>query len=101
MQLTFGDAQELSKGTRRYVFLNKLNQVVPWKLLLVQIVPFNPKAGRRAHQAYTWKHCCASIFAAAGCLERPGDGISVLRYSTDALPRSVGRQLYFKVHNGL
>ena len=48
MQLTLGDAQELSKSkrTRREVFLDEMDQVVPWKALLVLIAPFYPKTGR-------------------------------------------------------
>ena len=54
MQLTFGDAQELSKTkrTRREVFLEEMDLVVPWKLLLALIEPFYPKAGRPGRQPY-------------------------------------------------
>lgn len=36
MQLTFGDAEGLGqrKKTRRELFLNEMDQVVPWKRLL-------------------------------------------------------------------
>ena len=53
MQLTFGgDAQELSKSkrTRREVFLDEMDQVVPWKPLLALIAPFYPKASRPGRQ---------------------------------------------------
>ena len=54
MQLTFGDAQELSqsKRTRRQVFLEEMDQVAPWKQLLALIEPFYPKAGRPGRQPY-------------------------------------------------
>ena len=42
MQLIFGDAQEPSKRKRREVFIEDMDQVVPWKLLLARIVLFNP-----------------------------------------------------------
>ena len=52
MQLPFGDAQELSKSTRtrREVFLDAINHVVPWKALLALITPYSPKAGRPGRQ---------------------------------------------------
>ena len=48
MQLPFCDAQEPSKRkrTRRVVFLDAMNHVVPWKALLARIAPLYQKAGR-------------------------------------------------------
>ena len=47
-QLTFGDAEYAGKRktTRREVFLEEMDQVVPWKSLLGLIEPFYPLAGR-------------------------------------------------------
>ena len=52
MQLTFGDAQALSKRkrTRREVFRDAVNHVVPWQRVLALIAPFYPKAGRPGRQ---------------------------------------------------
>ena len=54
MQLTFGDAEGLSqhKKTRRELFLNEMDQVVPWKKLLALIEPHYPLTGRRGRQPY-------------------------------------------------
>src|SRR5574340_1108971 len=50
-QLTFGDAEYAGKRkkTRREVFLEEMEQVVPWKPLLNLIEPFYPLAGRGRH----------------------------------------------------
>lgn len=54
MQLTFGDAEGPGqrKKTRRELFLNEMDQVVPWKRLLALIEPQYPVAGRRGRQPY-------------------------------------------------
>lgn len=54
MQLTFGDAESLGqrKKARRELFLNEMDQVVPWKRLLTLIEPHYPIAGRRGRQPY-------------------------------------------------
>lgn len=50
-QMSFGDAQYAGKRkkTRREIFLEEMNQVVPWKSLLAVIEPLYPIAGRRRH----------------------------------------------------
>ena len=47
-QLSFTDAEYAGKRkkTRREVFLEEMEQVVPWKALLKVIEPFYPVAGR-------------------------------------------------------
>ena len=47
-QLTFGDAEYLGKRkrTRREIFLDEMEQVIPWDSLLTLIEPVYPKAGR-------------------------------------------------------
>lgn len=54
MQLAFGDAERLGqrKKTRRELFLNEMDQVVPWKRLLALIEPHYPIAGRCGRQPY-------------------------------------------------
>ena len=46
-QISFADAEYAGKRkkTRREVFLDEMEQVVPWKLLLKVIEPFYPVAG--------------------------------------------------------
>ncbi|MBD8527977.1 IS5 family transposase [Pseudomarimonas arenosa] len=50
-QLSFGDAEYVGKRkqTRREVFLEEMEQAVPWKALLAVIEPVYPKAGRGRH----------------------------------------------------
>jgi len=50
-QMSFGDAEYAGKRkkTRREVFLEEMDQVVPWKSLLNLIEPCYPVAGRGRH----------------------------------------------------
>src|SRR5665213_2313571 len=50
-QMSFGDAEYAGKRkkTRREVFLEEMDQVVPWKSLLMLIEPLYPIAGRGRH----------------------------------------------------
>ena len=50
-QMSFGDAEYAGKRkkTRREVFLEEMDQVVPWKSLLALIEPCYPMAGRGRH----------------------------------------------------
>ena len=50
-QMSFGDAEYAGKRkkTRREVFLEEMEQVVPWKSLLGLIEPIYPEAGRGRH----------------------------------------------------
>lgn len=47
-QISFSDAEYAGKKkkTRREVFLDEMEQVVPWKALIAVIEPFYPEAGR-------------------------------------------------------
>ena len=50
-QMSFGDAEYAAKRkkTRREVFLEEMEQVVPWRSLLNLIEPFYPLAGNGRH----------------------------------------------------
>ena len=54
MQLTFGDAEGMSKRkrTRKEIFLAEMEQVVPWSALVKLIEPHYPKMGRPGRQPY-------------------------------------------------
>ena len=54
MQLSFGDAEGMGKRkrTRREVFLDEMERVVPWSALLKLIEPHYPKLGRPGRQPY-------------------------------------------------
>jgi transposase, IS5 family len=47
-QISFADAEYAGKKkkTRREVFLDEMEKVVPWKALISVIEPFYPEAGR-------------------------------------------------------
>ena len=59
-QISFADAEYAGKRkkTRREVFLDEMEQVVPWKALLKLIEPFYPMAGEAAGRI-RWRRCCA------------------------------------------
>ena len=50
-QMSFADAEYAGKRkkTRREIFLEEMELVVPWKALLKVIEPCYPVAGRRCH----------------------------------------------------
>lgn len=58
----------LPKKTRKEVFLEEMNQVVPWSTLVALIQPH----ARGAHQALEaahplqWRPCCASTACSCG-----------------------------------
>ena len=54
MQVGFGDAEQQGqrKRTRREMLLSEMEQVVPWKGLLVSIEPHYPKTGGPGRQPY-------------------------------------------------
>ena len=47
MQMTFADSEYNAKRrqTRKERFLSRMEQLMPWELLLAEIEPFYPKAG--------------------------------------------------------
>ncbi len=51
-QASFADLEYASKKrlTRREVFLNEMEAVVPWTALLAKLEPYYPKSGRRGRQ---------------------------------------------------
>lgn len=51
-QASFADLEYASKKrqTRREVFLNEMEAVVPWSTLLARLEPHYPKSGRRGRQ---------------------------------------------------
>lgn len=51
-QLTFGDAEQQGKRTRREVFLAEMDRVVPWEELLGVIEPHYPRRGQSGRQPY-------------------------------------------------
>jgi IS5 family transposase len=50
-QLSFSDAEQDAKRkkTRREVFLDEMDQAVPWAALEAVIEPFYPRAGKGRH----------------------------------------------------
>jgi hypothetical protein len=85
-QMTFGDAEYAGKRkkTRREVFLEEMDQVVPWKSLLDLIEPLYPIAGRRASSVSTEDDAASAPDAELVWVERSGDGRGALRDHADA-----------------
>src|SRR5690606_40252466 len=74
-QLSFSDAEHAGKRkqTRRKVFLAEMKRVVPWKVLLVQIEPYYPKAGPWSPSLCAGDDAAGSPAATVVCAERPCD----------------------------
>ena len=58
-QISFSDAEYAGKRkkTRREVFLEEMELVVPWKALLSLIEPHYPSPGAAASRT-RWSRCC-------------------------------------------
>jgi len=86
MQLTFGDAEGLGqrKKAHRELFLNEMDQAIPWKRPLALIEPHYPLTGRRGRQPYPLATAAHPLPAAVVRPERPVDGRSAVRHGGDA-----------------
>jgi hypothetical protein len=75
-QISFADAEyaDKRKKTRREVFLEEMEVVVPWKVLLKIIEPHYPVAGRGAQAVRAGVDAASAPDAELVCAERPGDG---------------------------
>jgi hypothetical protein len=78
-QISFVDAESASKRkkTRREVFLDETEQVVPWKARLKLIEPHYPVAVRGSTLS-DGIHPAGAPNAELVCAERPGDGRSAV-----------------------
>ena len=80
-QATFAELEHDSKRrrTRREIFLEKMDRLIPWERLEKRVEPFHPKAGRgrRPYPLRTMLRVhCVQLFHD---LSDPGDGASALR----------------------
>jgi IS5 family transposase len=59
-QISFAEAEHASKKklTRREIFLNDMEQVIPWKAFVKLIEPHYPVAGRGRRPYPNWSRCC-------------------------------------------
>ena len=80
-QISFGDAEYAGKRkkTRREVFLEEMEQVVPWKALLGLIEPYYPLAGRGRQAVPAGDDAAGAPDAELVRAERPGDGRGAVR----------------------
>ena len=80
-QISFSDAEYAGKRkkTRREVFLEEMDQVVPWKALLGLIEPHYPVAGRGRRPYPLESMLRVHLNAELVCVERPGDGRGAVR----------------------
>ncbi len=61
-QATFSELEHNSKKrrTRRELFLEKMDRLVPWERLEKRIEPFYPKVGRAVAGRIRFGRCCGS-----------------------------------------
>src|ERR1700722_4390010 len=58
-----------TQKTRRQVFLEEMEQGVPWRELCALIEPHYPKAGNGGHR-WEWNVCCVCISCSSGSICR-------------------------------
>jgi IS5 family transposase len=80
-QISFADAEYAGKRkkTRREVFLEEMELVVPWKVLLKIIEPHYPVAGPRPQAVRAGVDAAGAPDAELVCAERSGDGRGAVR----------------------
>src|SRR5437763_2729963 len=57
--------ERYTKKTRRAMFLEEMEQVVPWTKLCALIEPYYPKPGNGGVRK-NWSRCCGFIFCSSG-----------------------------------
>jgi hypothetical protein len=62
------------RKSKRELFLDQMNQVIPWSELLALVEPFYPQAGSR----WAWRLCCGLTFCSSVWFFRSRDGGSLL-----------------------
>ena len=75
--------ERYTKKTRRAIFLEEMEQVVPWRELCVlidRIIPNQGMDGRR----WEWNECCGFSFCSSGSTCRTGGGRGAVRLGGDA-----------------
>ena len=68
-QMTFANTgfERYSRQTKRAVFLEEMNVIVPWKRLCALIAPHYPTAEAKVvDRRFRWNACCASTFCSSG-----------------------------------
>ena len=75
-QISFADAEYVGKRkkTRREIFLDEMELVVPWKAFLKTIAPFYPVAGARPQAVPAGDDAACAPDAELVYVERPDDG---------------------------
>jgi IS5 family transposase len=58
--------ERYTKKTRRAIFLEEMEQVVPWGKLCARIEPHYPKPGNGRRQRRGWSGCYGFIFCSSG-----------------------------------
>ena len=92
-QPTFADLeyQNKKRKTRREVFLERIDGLIPWQQLEDRIRPFYPQAGR-GHQPYSLSvmlrvHCVQVFYNSSD------PGMEDLLYEAESVPRFAGLRL--------
>ena len=75
-QPTFADLEFENKKrkTRREMFLERMDELIPWQRLEARIHPYYPKAGRGRRPLCPVGNAAGALRAGILQSERPGDG---------------------------
>ena len=92
-QLTFAEQEHDSKKrrTRREVFLEKMDGLIPWERLETRIEPFYPKAGRAV--GHTRSGVMLRVYCAQLFYNLSDPGMEDLLYEVESVRRFVGLRL--------
>ena len=78
---------EHTRKTRRAIFLEEMEQVVPWRELCALVAPHYPQPGEWAAAGGSGAHAADLLFAAVVQPVGPGGGRSTVRLGGDAAVR--------------
>lgn len=63
--------EQYHRPTKRDMFLQTINEIVPWSELCAVIEPYSPKAGNAVRRR-VWSGCCAFTWCSTGQPGKPG-----------------------------
>src|SRR5438477_8944086 len=93
--------EQYTRKTRRAIFLEEMEQVVPWGELCALVAPHYPQPGKGAAAGGSRAHAADLLFAAVVQPVGPGGGRDAVRLGGDAAVRGRrGSRSHFTLREG-